>query len=715
MSVWSRLDFKRKLLIILILTGLIPAFSVGFVSLMIKSDALENKAFEHLEAVRTIKANQVQSLLHKSRDELETLADELGLQIEREGLKKARYHFEEDGMGVFSRFIERNGYYDLFLLDLAGYCFFTVTHESDYQTNLLTGKYKDSGLGEAVRMALNTDSFYMTDFAPYAPSAGEPAAFIAIPVKENGKTVMVLALQLSIDEINKVMTERTGMGETGETYLVGHDQLMRSDSYLDPVNHTVRASFANPALGKVNTDASRAALSGQTGSGIVIDYNGNPVLSAYKPVKLADNVTWAILAEIDVAEAYQPIRQAQYTMLMIGLVALVLIVCLAIYLAGVIAKPIKAMADMMISIENSGDLSRRLEVVSDDETGQASNAFNRMLEGQQKAIAEVHEVMAAVSAGDFSERVTLDVNGDFATLKDGTNQMADNLAGIVDNVQQSCVQLSSSAVNISATTKQQAASAKEQEATTNEIMATSKHIANTSRDLVSNMDEVARAVDDTSELAEHGHEGLTRMRGTVEQMVSASQNISDKLTVLNEKAGNINAVVTTINKIADQTNLLSVNAAIEADKAGEYGVGFSTVATEIRRLADQTAVATYDIEEMVKEMQAAVSAGVMGMEKFSDEIRQGVEDTQQVGDQLSQIVEKVQALAPHFESVHQGMRSQSDGAEQIQDALSQLGETIRNLNESMRTSNSVVEKLNEESDRLQQSVSAFQVDDSLRR
>ena len=135
------------------------------------------------------------------------------------------------------------------------------------------------------------------------------------------------------------------------------------------------------------------------------------------------------------------------------------------------------------------------------------------------------------------------------------------------------------------------------------------------------------------------------------------------------------------------------------------------MATEIRRLADQTAVATYDIEEMVKEMQAAVSAGVMGMEKFSDEIRQGVEDTRLVGDQLSQIVDKVQTLAPHFESVHHGMRSQSDGAEQIQEALSQLGDTIRNLNDSMRMSNTVVEQLNEESDRLQQSVADFHITD----
>ena len=129
-------------------------------------------------------------------------------------------------------------------------------------------------------------------------------------------------------------------------------------------------------------------------------------------------------------------------------------------------------------------------------------------------------------------------------------------------------------------------------------------------------------------------------------VMEAAGSINAKLAVLNEKAGNINQVVTTITKVADQTNLLSLNAAIEAEKAGEYGRGFAVVATEIRRLADQTAVATYDIEQMVKEIQSAVSAGVMGMDKFSEEVRRGMQEVQQVGGQLSQIIQQVQALAP---------------------------------------------------------------------
>ena len=165
----------------------------------------------------------------------------------------------------------------------------------------------------------------------------------------------------------------------------------------------------------------------------------------------------------------------------------------------------------------------------------------------------------------------------------------------------------------------------------------------------------------------------------------------------------------TITKVADQTNLLSLNAAIEAEKAGEYGRGFSVVATEIRRLADQTAVATYDIEQMVKEIQSAVSAGVMGMDKFSEEVRRGIQEVQQVGGQLSQIIQQVQALAPRFESVNEGMQNQSSSAEQISQALTQLSETAQQTVESLRQSNLAIGELNDMAGDLRSGISRFKL------
>jgi methyl-accepting chemotaxis protein WspA len=190
-------------------------------------------------------------------------------------------------------------------------------------------------------------------------------------------------------------------------------------------------------------------------------------------------------------------------------------------------------------------------------------------------------------------------------------------------------------------------------------------------------------------------------------VIEAAGSINARLAVLSEKAGNISQVVTTITKVADQTNLLSLNAAIEAEKAGEYGRGFAVVATEIRRLADQTAVATYDIEQMVREIQSAVAAGVMGMDKFSEEVRRGMQDVQQVGGQLSQVIQQVQALAPRVEAVNEGMQAQASGAEQITQALTQLSEAAQQTVDSLRQSGLAIDELNQVAIGLRSGVSRF--------
>jgi methyl-accepting chemotaxis protein WspA len=227
--------------------------------------------------------------------------------------------------------------------------------------------------------------------------------------------------------------------------------------------------------------------------------------------------------------------------------------------------------------------------------------------------------------------------------------------------------------------------------------------------LVKTMSEVSAVADQSATLANSGQAGLSRMEETMRQVMEAAASINAKLAVLNEKASNINQVVTTITKVADQTNLLSLNAAIEAEKAGEYGRGFAVVASEIRRLADQTAVATYDIEQTVKEIQSAVSAGVMGMDKFSEEVRRGMAEVQHVGGELSQIIQQVQALAPRVESVNEGMQAQATGAEQISQALTQLSEAAQQTVESLRHSTAAVDGLMETSVGLHASVSRFKL------
>ncbi|MGO4777370.1 methyl-accepting chemotaxis protein, partial [Lysobacter sp. 2RAB21] len=228
-----------------------------------------------------------------------------------------------------------------------------------------------------------------------------------------------------------------------------------------------------------------------------------------------------------------------------------------------------------------------------------------------------------MAKGDFSQRLGFTRADEFGAVAQGYDRMSTDLSELVGQIQTSGIQVNSSINEITATLREQQATAAQIAATTTEIGATSREIAATSKELARTMGAVATSAEQTAMLAGNGQDGVAQMEETMGRMIDATAAISGKLAVLAEKASNISQVVTTITKVADQTNLLSLNAAIEAEKAGEYGRGFSVVAVEIRRLADQTAVATLDIEQMVREIQSAVSAGVMGMDKFSEEVRRG--------------------------------------------------------------------------------------------
>jgi methyl-accepting chemotaxis protein WspA len=323
---------------------------------------------------------------------------------------------------------------------------------------------------------------------------------------------------------------------------------------------------------------------------------------------------------------------------------------------------------------------------------------------------ELVTALERMRGGDFTQRITSQRKDEFGLVGNGLNRLADDLSILVGQVQRSGIQVNMTATEIAATAKEQQSTTNEIAATTAEIGATSKEISATSKELDKTMNEVGQVAEDTAQLANSGQSAIGRMESMMRQIIDASSSVTNKLAVLNEKTTNINSVVTTITKVADQTNLLSLNAAIEAEKAGEYGLGFAVVAMEIRRLADQTAVATYDIEKMVKEMQSAVAAGVMGMDKFSEEVRRGVEEIRQVSTQLAQIIHQVQTLTPRFQTVSEGMHAQATGAQQISETLTQLSEAAHQSADSLRQSNMAIEQLNEAARGLQTSVARFKLE-----
>lgn len=333
----------------------------------------------------------------------------------------------------------------------------------------------------------------------------------------------------------------------------------------------------------------------------------------------------------------------------------------------------------------------------------------RLLTVIMPPLKELGRLMDTIRQGDFTQRMRIARDDELGDLGEGFNRMADEVMELVGQVQRSGIRVSTSMTEIAATSKQQQATATEVAATTTQIGATSREIAATSKELVRTMSELANIAEHAAGLASGGHGELAHMEDTMDKVMEAAGSINAKLAVLNEKASAINQVVTTITKVADQTNLLSLNAAIEAEKAGEYGRGFAVVSSEIRRLADQTAVATYDIEQMVRDIQSAVSASVMGMDKFSEEVRRGRHDVQEIGSKLSDVIGEVQALAPQFETVSEGMQAQATGAEQISEALVQLTDATQQTVESLRQSTTAIDELQQVSGNLHGSIARFRL------
>ncbi|MEO5332357.1 MAG: response regulator [Magnetococcus sp. YQC-5] len=292
----------------------------------------------------------------------------------------------EDAMGLapkganaafVSQFIKNYMHHDFALIAANGMLFVNITKEDDYSTNLLDGPYRDSNHGRLIRQVIQTKRFGIIDFEPYAPSHGKPSAFVAMPVLRHGEVEMVVSLQLSLEFPQKVMHERDGMGKTGESYLVGPDKRMRSNSHGDPVGRSIEASFAGDVKNHgVDTESVRNALAGQTGIHIINDYRNTKVLSAYTQIKF-EGINWALLAEIDLDEVAAPAHALLNEIMLAGLILIAIMVLIALMTTKTLVKPLQGLMQAAGKIA-AGEHSARVEVTAGGEFGELGRIFNIM-------------------------------------------------------------------------------------------------------------------------------------------------------------------------------------------------------------------------------------------------------------------------------------------------------------------------------------------------
>jgi methyl-accepting chemotaxis protein len=320
-----------------------------------------------------------------------------------------------------------------------------------------------------------------------------------------------------------------------------------------------------------------------------------------------------------------------------------------------------------------------------------------------RRVTDAVHAAQTIAAGDLTVEINSDARDETGALLVALNEMVSSLGALVRRLKTSSVQLFGTSTELSAASNRQDELSNDVGASTAEIAASTTQISATAQELLKVMGDIAAASRSAAATAADGRGDLETLQATMENLLSATTVVGSRLKDMASHAEGIGTVVETITKVAEQTNLLSLNAAIEAEKAGEYGLGFAVVAREVRRLADQTAVATLDIERLIAQMQQSVSVGVTEMVDFTETVRSGVSEVGKLGDNLGQVIEGVESLQPRLESAHEGMQSQAAGAGQINQAMQQLrdislesGKTSSSLQSAADALQSAVEELSEE-------------------
>lgn len=323
-------------------------------------------------------------------------------------------------------------------------------------------------------------------------------------------------------------------------------------------------------------------------------------------------------------------------------------------------------------------------------------------------IEETSSMVGFDGAGE-TDKTLMAGGNEVSRLFASIRRMTQGLESLLGQVRRSGIQVTTSSTLIVASARELESMAVEQAAATNEVNVSSKEIASVARELSQTMAEVTTVALDTAKLAEQSVSYLARINSAMTDLRNNTEESSKRLAEITEGMIKISQVILLITKIANRTNLLSLNAAIEAEKAGEAGIGFSVVAREIRRLADQTAVAAMDIEETIIETLDSVEGSVLAVENYNEQTDRTSGEITRIIDDLGRVIEHTQRLAPQFESVSQGVESQSQGAVQISEAMGQLSEAARHTRDSLAEFNKAAEQLNEAVRGLQDEVSRFSV------
>ncbi len=728
-------SIKAKVLAIALLGLFLLASVVGFISVNNASEALMKKSYGLLTSARDGKTQQLMNFFAQKVASINTLVttkDVIELAYDMDSIEgmmninaEGKFPIEEEHVKnvtkphetFFANYMKANDYANIYLVNIrTAQIMYAVEKNLDYGENLITGELKSSGIGEVFEKTLKNKRATFVDMRPYAPDNNEPRMFLGAPVFEDEELTGILVFKLSDKAINSVMGFRKGYAQTQEDYLVGMDYLMRSDSFLNPKTHSIKASFANPKKGNVKTQAAISALKGKADTKIMTNYNGTSVLSAYGKIKIGKDLTWAILSEIDESEVLAAPNSIRNQSVIIATIFLIIIAFVVYFVINkTVITPLNKFQNGLIEffkyLNKESDTVTLLSSNTHDEIGVMSQVVNENITKTQALIQEdtelindVKRVVSLVKEGKIKQEVLKSTsNTNLEELKTIFNEMLEVMSrdvavdlNRIDNALTSFQQLDfthrienamgKTSLGLNALADIINDMLVENKSNGLSLANSSEVLLDNVKNLNQNSNESAAALEETAAALEevtsnivNNTQNVICMAQYAKELENSSsegkalaQETTNAMNDIDEQVSAINEAISVIDQIAFQTNILSLNAAVEAATAGEAGKGFAVVAQEVRNLASRSAEAANEIKSLVESATTKANDGKTIASKM-------IEGYSGLNDNIAKTIDLIS-------DVETASKEQKSGIEQINDAINSLDhKTQQNASISNRT------------------------------
>ncbi len=678
-------SLRRQVVLIVTILVLAQTACVGYFVYRDARSAVEKPVLEQLAGANKQRVGQVLDFLQGVTTDLSLLARNSFVRAAVELLSFYSPNEENEGKGkaikldsadyellvaeikpLFDLWLElfkdKKGYQDFLIVIGKGKGFVVYTQQklNDRGETLAADDSKPGALAQLWRKVSQDEKAAIVDFSFYEP-AGKPAMFVGYPVLVQDKFAGMLAVRIGTEFLDTVMKEAGAAGKSGDAFIVGEDFLMRTNSRLSP---------GKVLKQEVRTEAVEQALDGKSATGIVTDYRGVPVLASWTPLaikgdeQLAVDFKWAMVGKIDSDEAFEAAAALGYRVIVIVVLIGFIFGVVAVWQVRRIAGPIATLAERADLI-SGGDMSVEIPLVERvNEIGTLARSFSTMLQNLR-------------------------------------NQ-ARNIAETVGVLTTSASEIAATAAQLSTSTSETSTAVSETATTVNQVRQAAKLAG-----------EKARTVSERSQKAVAASEsGKGATQDTIDQMGTIKHemdSIADTVTRLSEHSRTIGAIVSSVRDIADQSNLLAVNASIEAARAGDYGKGFAVVAQEIKSLADQSNEATEEIRRILAQVSEAINAVVTATDRGRGAVDTGVAQSGHVGESIETLAHSVNESAQAASVIDATGEQQVQGLDQLAEAMAQIDQAMREGRDASGKLELSVDQLTDLAQRLKQLVAHYRM------